>query len=555
MNARHRTQLATIGSVVLLVLALALGLLLISTPALAEAPTNDDFDDATVINALPFSETADASMATYAGDDPWPSCGAGFVNVWYSFTPAEAMWLETDWYDGSSSAIAVYTGTHGDLTEVACRSDWYFGESLRFEAHASTTYYFMVSGTGWVTLNLRQGAPPPPNDDFDNATIVDELPFSDTVNASLATWSTDDPDSCTIAGIPTIWYAFTPAQNMTLLAQARSGTHDTSFSVYSGVSSDLTMVACHPSSIEPLLFYARAGVTYYFMVVSTWEDAYEVAFNLEEGPPPPAKDDFDDAAVVPAVPYTDMLDTVYAGPAVDDPDSECFSYDATVWYAFTPTRQMRIAADVTPTIGVNAYGAALGVYTGERGYLDELACADVYAEPLVLYISAGMTYYFMVSTAAWYETGDLAFTLEGAPANDDFGDATIVTALPYLGMLDTIYAGPAADDPDSECVVYDASVWYAFTPTYKMRIAANLIATKGVEAYNVFLGVYAGEPGNHDELACTNLYNGAPLLVDVSAGETYYFMVSTAAWYQTGDLAFTVEVDELYLFLPALMKP
>ena len=60
-------------------------------------------------------------------------------------------------------------------------------------------------------------AVPPANDDFDQATVITATPFTDTVDTSAATMAADDPITC---GPPsnTMWYAFTPSANETVLA-------------------------------------------------------------------------------------------------------------------------------------------------------------------------------------------------------------------------------------------------------------------------------------------------------------------------------------------------
>jgi hypothetical protein len=55
-------------------------------------PPNDDFDGASVIGALPFTDMVDTTTATVAVDEP-TDCDGGFGpltnSVWYRFTPAE----------------------------------------------------------------------------------------------------------------------------------------------------------------------------------------------------------------------------------------------------------------------------------------------------------------------------------------------------------------------------------------------------------------------------------------------------------------------------------
>src|SRR5688572_10447046 len=56
-------------------------------------PANDDFDDAIVIGALPFTHSVNTVDATISSDDPVSeACGFGPIDshtVWYEFTPAE----------------------------------------------------------------------------------------------------------------------------------------------------------------------------------------------------------------------------------------------------------------------------------------------------------------------------------------------------------------------------------------------------------------------------------------------------------------------------------
>jgi hypothetical protein len=73
-----------------------------AAPALAAAPPNDDFDNATSVTALPFTETEDFSEATRAPDDPYTS---GWPKVWYRFTPTTDTSLELD-TTGSNTSTA-----------------------------------------------------------------------------------------------------------------------------------------------------------------------------------------------------------------------------------------------------------------------------------------------------------------------------------------------------------------------------------------------------------------------------------------------------------------
>jgi len=63
----------------------------ISMPGAFAQTANDDFNNATVIISLPFTDTIDTTQATAAPDDPAPSCfGSNTNSVWYAFTAPTA---------------------------------------------------------------------------------------------------------------------------------------------------------------------------------------------------------------------------------------------------------------------------------------------------------------------------------------------------------------------------------------------------------------------------------------------------------------------------------
>jgi hypothetical protein len=148
--------------------ALALAMLLIPVTASATPPPNDDFNNATVITGLPFSNSVDMSEATVAPDDPLPSCadpaiGNGPGTVWYSLTLNHDAGIVYNAFGSSyEPGIVVYTGSRGALTEVQC-SGGFFGTPL-LNAAANVTYYFMIQNfNGQLVFNANevQGPQPP----------------------------------------------------------------------------------------------------------------------------------------------------------------------------------------------------------------------------------------------------------------------------------------------------------------------------------------------------------------------------------------------------------
>lgn len=129
--------------------------------------------------------------------------------------------------------------------------------------------------------------------------------------------------------------------------------------------------------------------------------------------PPPVNDDFSHATVVSAIPFTTTEDTRAATVAPDDPF--CFGRSATVWFAFTPSTNMRIEVN---TFGSN-YDTTLSAYTGSRGALTQIACNDDAAGTLQSRIRfdavAGTTYFFMVSSFDTLPGGTLVLNVLLAP--------------------------------------------------------------------------------------------------------------------------------------------
>jgi hypothetical protein len=129
----------------------------------------------------------------------------------------------------------------------------------------------------------------------------------------------------------------------------------------------------------------------------------------------------------------------------------------------------------------------------------------------------------------------------GAPTNDDFDAAQVVSALPFTVALSTVEATTAYDDPS--CFGNAASVWFAFTPVVDTYLEANTLGS----TYDTTLSVYVGTRGALIPLACNDDFQGSQSRVEVmlSAGTTYYLMVG-AYYYpgQGGSLQFSMSALE-----------
>ena len=249
---------------VALLLAMAVAVLGLWVPAATAAkpskPRNDDFQNATRITTPPFTDSVNTSKAKAAKDDP-TDCGPPNNSVWYVLTVPSPMLVATGTLGSSYLPnVAVYTGTRGNLTQVACDSG-----GASFQAVPGETYHMMVTspdgGGGTLSFNVIAQLPPP-NDDFGNATAITELPFTDTVDTDAASAAPDDPADC--AGtVRSVWYALTPSTDTTVAVSTQASDYSADIAVYTGQRGALTPVAC---GFRELNFPATAGTTYYLMV-------------------------------------------------------------------------------------------------------------------------------------------------------------------------------------------------------------------------------------------------------------------------------------------------
>jgi hypothetical protein len=151
-----------------------------------------------------------------------------------------------------------------------------------------------VLGAAVAATTLLVGAAPawavpPPNDDFDSATLVTEpLPFTDSVSTADATTASDDP-FCEGNG-HTVWYRYTPSADGFVNANTLGSDYDTTLSVYSGARGALDQIACNDDfgGLESSVTWeAVAGTTYHLMAGSFFDSpGGNLSLTVQESEPP-----------------------------------------------------------------------------------------------------------------------------------------------------------------------------------------------------------------------------------------------------------------------------
>lgn len=116
--------------------------------------------------------------------------------------------------------------------------------------------------------------------------------------------------------------------------------------------------------------------------------------------------------------------------------------------------------------------------------------------------------------------------LAAAPTNDEFVNANQIASLPFSDGIDTSEATTSGDDPWPSCNyynVYEATVWYQFTPSEDMLLVASTAGSN----YTANLGVFTGSAGSFEEIACA--IDNNPVSFQVQTGVTYSIMIAAVS--------------------------
>jgi hypothetical protein len=138
------------------------------------APANDLITDATVIGALPFTDSVDTTTAN--GDGPSP-CFGNDGSVFYKFRPDADMRLQVDTLGSDfDTVLSVFRGPLNNLHLIECADDSFNLQTvIRFQAEADRNYFIEASsccgnggpGDGQLNFTVQQLPLEPLTVDFD----------------------------------------------------------------------------------------------------------------------------------------------------------------------------------------------------------------------------------------------------------------------------------------------------------------------------------------------------------------------------------------------------
>jgi hypothetical protein len=390
----------------------------------------------------------------------------------------------------------------------------------------------------------------PGNDLPSGATAFTTLPYTidqDTTEASVGT----DDVGCGAGGLDmaTVWYAFTPTDDVRVEIDARASDYLVGVNLFAGSADEASGFDCNN---DALAFDTTAGTTYYLLFADVNDDGVNGgALRVEIQVAPPS---LNIALIV------DPTAKVHpkTGQALITGTVAC---DRLAEFAEV-TVTLRLATGRFTTIGLGAASTECGptpaswaaIVSGENGRFtagaattessgfacDVVTCSEA-TDAGSVRLRRGV---FPLPDAP---VGGPPTLLAPAPANDDISSPTIIGSIPYSDATDTTGATTGATDPgycfDPAFGQDPASVWYAYAATS----SGPLLATTYGSDYDTTL--YVGtidRAGGISVLGCsddTRTHESA-VRFDAVAGQTYLFSAAASPFGGSigGNLVFNLDV-------------
>lgn len=536
----------------------------------ADAPlagTNDTCATATVIGALPYSNTIVVSGMTNTGEFDNDGAGSG-IDAFWTFTPGttqDYLLQGSNTDAGGTMCLGIWTGSCGALTQVVPVAAPAATPTVLTSLTSGTQYWFIYddgfpgSLPNTVTVNFDVAPSAPANDLCGNATIVNPaaLPFSDTVQMiGAGDEGFDNSGSIGAAGGggSDVWYSFTPTASATYNLTCAG--YDLGMGIYTGACGALVEVdAVDDTFGGELLRPSLASGTTYTIIVEGYSaaDTGTLTFDLDGPFFPSANDTCATATVInpAALPYNDTVTVAFNSNSGEfDDDGAGSGVDA--FWSFTPTVSQRYLlqganTDAGGTMCVGWWTGACGALTNVGGVAGPAVAPIAIAD-----MTSGTTYFAVYDDAFPGSLPDTAsITVDVAPpppANDLCAGATVINplALPYADSPDLTFAGDEGLD-NSASVGFGGGggkdVFYSFTPD------TTASYTIGADDQDTGIGIYTGACGALVEFgAVDDTFFGEFITIGLTSGTTYTIMPEGFDGSVSGIISFSVSAP---IFPPA----
>ena len=482
---------------------------------LVQAPDNDLF-----ANRLPFPPSTtqvrdnNIGAAKEAGERNHASLTGG-KSVWWSWVaPASGRYQVDTTGSSFDTLLAVYTGNNLSALTLVQEND---GDPidnsrisrLQIQATIGTEYIIAVDGnsgeTGDIFLNINPASSQAVNDAFANRAGLSGFSARGVASTTGASLETGEPMHASIAGGKSVWWSWkAPASGLCQMDTVGSS-FDTLLAVYTGTALNaLTLIGENDGEpndnrkISRLQFQAVAGTTYQIAVDGYLGADGDAVLNLllEPAPTGGGNDLFVNRYLLTGQTSSATGANATATKELAEPNHNGNRGGKSVWWRWVAPASALVTIDTRGS----GFDTILGVYTGPSvGALTLIASDDQGADDgstVTFNAVAGTEYQIAVDgyrNGAAQAQGNVVLNLRQYPpgpqiANDNFEDATPITALSLVVIGANIGAARQTGEPAHSGIQEGRSAWWTYTALADGPVT---ILTDGSELDTV-LSVYVG---------------------------------------------------------------
>ena len=482
---------------------------------LLQAPDNDLF-----ANRLPFPPSTtqvrdnNIGAAKEAGERNHASLTGG-KSVWWSWVaPASGRYQVDTTGSSFDTLLAVYTGNNLSALTLVQENDGdpidnFRISRLQIQATIGTEYIIAVDGnsgeTGDIFLNINPVPSQAVNDAFANRAGLSGFSARGVASTTGASLETGEPMHASLAGGKSVWWSWkAPASGLCQMDTVGSS-FDTLLAVYTGTALNaLTLIGENDGEpndnfkISRLQFQAVAGTTYQIAVDGYLGEAGDAVLNLLLQPAPTGggNDLFVNRYLLTGQTSSATGANATATKELAEPNHNGNRGGKSVWWRWVAPASALVTIDTRGS----GFDTILGVYTGPSvGALTLIASDDQGADDgstVTFNAVAGTEYQIAVDgyrDGAAQAQGNVVLNLRQYPpgpqiANDNFEDATPITALSPVVIGANIGAARQTGEPAHSGFQEGRSAWWTYTALADGPVT---ILTDGSELDTV-LSVYVG---------------------------------------------------------------
>lgn len=416
-----------------------------------KSPSNDDFENAALIEAIPTTITSTLLHSTLQEGEPAHGRSSRIDgSLWWRWTPQETSPITLATPD-SASILAVYTGhTLENLNELVA------GPRVHFLAKAHTTYLVAVANErgGPFTLTLDDTPRGPRNDHFSNADPIElgQRIKGSFVGASLQEHKSFPGSACYLS----VWYRWNCLKGG---LYRLDDTGAQCAEVWTGSALGQLRIRASNRLSNSVQWVGEAGETYHIVLASASE-AVPYQIHLEELTRP-INDDFANRHRLEStsgIVITGMPEHSSREPG-ERHHGRAFSAEGSLWWSWTAPHSGPVSIDLRS----NDSSVPMGIYTGDT--LAELSqVTEGNKEIHTFTAQEGTTYQIAIATMDSEDAIPVRFSIHVTPPpNDHFASRlTLNSTLPVTDSALMFHSTTESGEP------FEApnSVWWEWTSPY-----------------------------------------------------------------------------------------